>query len=151
MKRKSIVIHQKWFDLMINVLSPEQSIEILKLIQAKYNDEEYKSFDTTVNAYWYMMEDIVEAAKDKYDARVEANRRNGLKGGAPVGNNNASKTTETTQNNPNNLKNKNMNMNKNMNKNILPSEDDIVSQSSFDDDCSTNKLSKLNVSQILNY
>lgn len=108
-KRKSIVIHQKWFDLMILVLEPHQSIEILKLIQAKYNDEEYECTDKVVNAYWFMMEDVVQSAKEKYDKRVEANRKNGKKGGAPKGNSNASKTTETTQINPNNLKNKNMN------------------------------------------
>lgn len=132
---------------MIGVLTPEQSIEILKLIQAKYNDVEYKSNDDVVNAYWFMMEDVVESAKEKYDNRVNANRINGSKGGAPKGNKNASKTTQTTENNPNNLKNKNMN--KNMN--ILPSEDNVVSQSSFDDDCSTTDMSLLNVNQLLNY
>lgn len=150
-KRKSIIIHQRWMQLMIEVLTPEQSIEMLKLIWATYNDEEYVCTDPVVLSNWFLMQDVVESAKDKYDKRVNSNRENGKKGGAPKGNTNACKTTQTTENNPNNLKNKNMNMNMNMNKNILPSEDDIVSQSSFDDDCSTNDLSLLNVNQLLNY
>ncbi len=108
-KRKSIIIHQKWFDLMIDVLEPYQTIELLKLIQAQYNDETYHCTDKVVNAYWYMMEDVVDSAKEKYDRRVQVNRENGKKGGAPKGNKNASKTTQTTENNPNNLKNKNRN------------------------------------------
>ena len=110
-KRKSIIIHQRWFDLMIDVLEPEQTIEFLKLIQSSMNDEKYVSSDEVVNAYWFVLQDVVESAKEKYDKRVEANRKNGKKGGAPKGNKNASKQPKTTENNPNNLKNKNKNMN----------------------------------------
>ena len=108
-KRKSIIIHDRWFDLMINKVNPEQTVEIIKLIHAKHNDYEYVCMDDAVNAHWYHMEEVVISASESYDRKVEANRRNGKKGGAPKGNKNASKTTQTTQNNPNNLNNKNRN------------------------------------------
>ena len=114
---------------MINKLKPEQTIEILKLIHAKYNDYEYICTDEIVNQHWYHMEEVVAAASEKFDRRVEANRKNGKKGGAPKGNKNASKTT---QNNPNNLKNMNMNMNMNKNKNIQYSIENIDASSSND-------------------
>lgn len=109
-KRKGIVVFNDWFDLMIEVLEPEQTIELLKLIRAELNGEKYECKDVIVNTHWFHMYHPVAKSIESYDKKVEANRRNGKKGGAPKGNKNASKnkeTTQTTENNPNNLKNKN--------------------------------------------
>jgi hypothetical protein len=111
-KRKGIVVFNEWFDLMIEVLEPEQTIELLKLIRAEMNGEQYESKDLVVNTHWFHMYHPVNKSIENYDNKVKTNRKNGKKGGAPKGNKNASKQPKqpkTTENNPNNLKNKNMN------------------------------------------
>lgn len=44
--------------------------------------------------------EVVRMDREKYEQRVEANRLNGKKGGAPIGNRNALKQPKTTENNP---------------------------------------------------
>ena len=50
---------------------------------------------------WLGIVRALDSNEEKWEKRVEANKKNGKLGGAPAGNQNAKK--ETTQNNPNNL------------------------------------------------
>jgi len=87
-------------------------------------------FEGLENVIWMGIRDLIFHSKRKDERWHETKRENGRKGGAPVGNNNASKqpkTTETTENNLNNLKqptesettnNLNLNLNLNLNDNL---------------------------------
>lgn len=129
-KRKGILILNNWFDLMIDILSPEQTIEILKLIRAKGNNEFYETSDIEVKTHWFHMQYNVEASIEKYAELCERNRKNGGKGGAPKGNQNARK------NNPNNPNQPKQAKEKDMDKETYPSDMSSSAQHPFNEDVS---------------
>lgn len=90
-KRKGIIILNNWFDLMIDILTPEQTIELLKMIRAKSNGETYSISDVVLATHWFHMENNIEASIEKYAELCEKRSKYGKEGGAPKGNKNASK------------------------------------------------------------
>jgi hypothetical protein len=96
-KSKGILFFNNWFDLMIDVLNPEQTIELLKIIRAKKDGDIYKSYDAEVNAHWFHMQHNVESSMEKYEELCAKRKEYGSRGGAPKGNNNASKNKQNNQ------------------------------------------------------
>jgi len=90
-KRKGILILNNWFDLMIDILTPEQTIELLKMIRAKSNGETYAISDVVLATHWFHMENNIEASIEKYAELCKKRSQYGSQGGAPKGNKNASK------------------------------------------------------------
>ena len=90
-KRKGILILNNWFDLMIDILTPEQTIELLKMIRAKSNGETYSISDVVLATHWFHMENNIEASIEKYAELCKKRSQYGKEGGAPKGNKNASK------------------------------------------------------------
>lgn len=90
-KRKGILILNNWFDLMIDILTPEQTIELLKMIRAKSNAETYSISDVVLATHWFHMENNIEASIEKYAELCKKRSKYGKAGGAPTGNKNASK------------------------------------------------------------
>ena len=99
-KRKGILFFNNWFDLMIDILSPEQTIELLKIIRAKKDGGFYQSYDPEVNAHWFHMEHNVESSIEKYEELCAKRKEYGSRGGAPKGNKNASKNNQNNQKQP---------------------------------------------------
>jgi hypothetical protein len=97
-KRKGILILNNWFDLMIDVLTPEQTIELLKMIRAKAKGESYPISDVVLATHWFHMENNIEASIEKYAELCEMRSGYGKQGGAPKGNKNASKNNQNKQN-----------------------------------------------------
>lgn len=112
-KRKGVLIFDSWFDVMINILRPEQTIEILKLIRAKSKGEDYEISDDELRIHWFYMSQSLDASIEKYAELCEKRREYGSRGGAPKGNKNAIKNNQNNQNQPNDEKQA---MNKNKNK-----------------------------------
>ena len=115
-RRKGVLILNNWFDLMIDVLSPEQTIELLKLIKAKSNGIDYETYDVEVKTHWFHIQHSVDASIEKYAELCEKRREYGKLGGAPKGNSNARK------NNQNNQKQPKQPMEKDKDKNTYPSD-----------------------------
>lgn len=107
-KRKGILILNNWFDLMIDILSPEQAIELLKLIRAKASGEYYETSDIEVKTHWFHMENSVEASIEKYAELCAKRQEYGGRGGAPKGNQNARKNNQNNQKQPKQAKEKDM-------------------------------------------
>ena len=99
-KRKGILILNNWFDLMIDILTPEQTIELLKIIRAKSRGETYVITDVVLATHWFHMENNIEASIEKYAELCERRSQFGKQGGAPKGNKNASKNNQNKQNQP---------------------------------------------------
>jgi hypothetical protein len=103
-ERKGILILNNWFDLMIDILTPEQTIELLKMIRAKSKGETYSNSDVVLATHWFHMENNIEASIEKYAELCAKRSQNGKQGGAPKGNKNASKNKQNNQNQANDKK-----------------------------------------------
>lgn len=107
-----LIVFDDWFELMINDLKPEQTIELLKLMYSEKKDIEYVSSDAEVNIHWRHMKFNVQTSKQIYESKTIANRANGKLGGRPPKNNKLNSNpnnpagSSETHNNPNNLKKK---------------------------------------------
>jgi hypothetical protein len=112
--RKGVLIFNSWFDIMIDFLTPEQTIEILKLIRAKSKGEDYEIKDDALRIHWFYMSQTLDSSIEKYNELCTKRRENGKLGGAPTGNQNARKNNQNNQKQPNDVKQP---MNKNKNKN----------------------------------
>jgi len=99
-KRKGILILNNWFDLMVDVLTPQQTIELLKMIRAKSNGETYPISDLILATHWFHMEKNIEASIEKYTELCGKRSEYGSRGGAPKGNNNASKNNQNQPKRP---------------------------------------------------
>jgi len=100
-KRKGVLIFNSWLDVMIDVLTPEQTIEILSLIRATSKGEDYEIKDDALRIHWFYMSQTLDASIDKYDKLCAKRREIGKLGGAPKGNKNANKNNQNNQNQPN--------------------------------------------------
>lgn len=113
-KRKGVLVFNSWLDVMIDVLTPEQTIEILQLIRATSKGEDYEIKDDALRIHWFYMSQTLDASIDKYDSLCARRSEIGKLGGAPKGNQNARKNNQNNQKQPNDEKQP---MNKNKNKN----------------------------------
>lgn len=97
---KGILILNSWFDLMIDELTPQQTIEILKLIRAEKNGESYETSDEFVKIHWFHMKHNVKSSIEKYEDLCKRRSEYGKRGGAPYGNKNSSKNNQNNQKQP---------------------------------------------------
>ena len=98
MEQKAFLFYLNWKDQIDDL----DDIELRRLIYnlIKYHSGEEIDLPTkTDRLVWKGILPGLEANQDKYEKRVQANRENGKLGGAPKGNQNASKD-KTTQINP---------------------------------------------------
>lgn len=100
MERKNFMFYLNWEEQINLMTDPELRKFILNLI--RYHKGEPVELVSKVDKLtWAGIVPALEANNIKYEERIKANRENGKKGGAPIGNKNAKKEI-TTQNNPNN-------------------------------------------------
>jgi len=98
MEQKSFLFYLNWKEQIEDLNDQELRRLITNLI--KYHKGEEVELLTKIDRLaWHGILPGLEVNRDKYDKKIEANRENGKLGGAPKGNQNASKE-KTTQNNP---------------------------------------------------
>ncbi|MDD2307696.1 MAG: DUF6291 domain-containing protein [Prolixibacteraceae bacterium] len=98
MEQKAFLFYLNWKDQIDDL----DDIELRRFIHnlIKYHSGEEIDLPTKIDRLaWNGILPGLEANQDKYEKRVQANRENGKLGGAPKGNQNASKE-KTTQINP---------------------------------------------------
>ena len=98
--KKSFLFYLNWeqqVDLMTNV----EAKRFIKNLCRYSKGEEVEIPSDKEMMCWLGIVRALDSNEEKWEKRVEANKKNGKLGGAPAGNQNAKK--ETTQNNPNNL------------------------------------------------
>lgn len=134
-------------------LTDEEAGQLFKLLFNYADNENFepdeKVYPNSVLMMYDSMIPVIDENREKYIRKVERNRQNGKKGGAPVGNQNAQKTTQnnptvekTTQNNPlgvNKTKVNKTKLNKVSCKDTLFSNSTEVSPSGFPDGHPTEK------------
>ena len=78
-----------------------QDVDAGKLIKGifEYVDTGKNNLEGLLEVVFIPIKQLIDENEKTYQKRCEANRENGLKGGAPKGNQNARKKTKTTENN----------------------------------------------------
>lgn len=117
MRIKNILIYDSIWGLLDKLTDTQVSI-LFRSIKTWREGLEPEIEDPLIQGLWLGIEPNLVSLEESYSSKVNANRENGKKGGAPKGNRNAikqpkttettqvvNKTTETTQNNPNNPNN----------------------------------------------
>jgi len=101
--RNSFMFYLNWEE-QIDLLNDEELRRMIKNLIRYHQGKELTLLTPIENMCWAGIKPGLDTNIAKYDKKVEANRKNGKFGGAPKGNQNATKekTTQTTQNNPNN-------------------------------------------------
>jgi len=103
MKENNIIFRASWFKTLKRY-TPEMVVEFLNALESYSNNEPVEIHNDRVIDLWEQAEPLLDSDNQKYLKRVETNRQNGKKGGAPKGNTNASKNNQTqpnsTENNP---------------------------------------------------
>ena len=101
MEQKSFLFYLSWKD-QIDDLDDQELRRLINNLIKYHSGEEVDLQTKTDRLVWNGILPALESNQDKYEKRVQANRENGKLGGAPKGNQNASKekTTQTTQFNP---------------------------------------------------
>ena len=95
----AMLFYFEWEDSFED-LSDAEYRQMIQAIQAyARTGEEPKFEDRTLRSVFKLVKKAVDRNTDRYAKKCEKNKENGRKGGAPKGNQNAKKTTETTQNN----------------------------------------------------
>lgn len=120
---KNSVIYLKDWNPLVHSLSESQQVEFWRLFSTYPLSD--KPSDGIL-AVWTFVKSQLDNMAAKYDEKViKRNQINGSKGGAPKGNSNAKKTTQTTQwveKQPKTTLNDNENDNENENVNVNESE-----------------------------
>ena len=111
-ERKSFLFYGSYIDAIDKLKSGSDKLELFYAIAHYGLDQKKPKFNSELAAMaWVFIEPLLDANYQNYI--------NGTKGGAPIGNKNAKKTTQnnrkTTQNNP---KQGNVNVNDNVNDNV---------------------------------
>ena len=99
MKKDTYIVFGEWEDDFEDL--NDQELAALTRAFFKYVRRGEKSTfkDRMVRSCWRKVQQAEDRANAAYDEKCEQNRRNGKKGGAPVGNRNATKQPKTTENN----------------------------------------------------
>jgi len=95
----NIVFRASWFKTLER-WSPELVKEFICVLHSYYNNTEIEITNERLLDMWENAKPLLDGDREKYTKRVEINRENGKKGGAPEGNKNASKSTENNQEQP---------------------------------------------------
>ena len=96
----NIIFRASWFKTL-DRWSPELVKEFIDTLHDYYNNTEINITNERVLDMWINAQPLLDGDRDRYNKRVEINRANGKKGGAPEGNKNATKITEYNQEQPN--------------------------------------------------
>jgi hypothetical protein len=96
----NIIFRASWFKTL-DRWSPELVKEFIDTLHDYYNNIEINITNERVLDMWINAQPLLDGDRDRYNKRVEINRENGKKGGAPEGNKNATKITENNQEQPN--------------------------------------------------
>lgn len=115
--RESFIFYRSFYE-SIKELNDKQQYELYKAIMEYQFDNKENELEGITKAIFTLVKPQLEANNKRYE--------NGRKGGAPIGNQNAKKTTkkqpknnlETTKKQPNNNENVNVNENDNENNNV---------------------------------
>lgn len=100
MDKKSFLFYMNW-EVQIDLLTDEEVRRFNKNLFRYHRGEEVELVTISDKITWAGILPALEINKEKYEKKCLANQENGQLGGAPKGNQNASKT-KTTQNNPDN-------------------------------------------------
>jgi len=87
---KGVLFYDNWLELLCEHLTPEQSVELIKLIRAEYKEEVYETSDSLVKSNWFLIKPQLQSNLEKYRNKCKKNAENGSLGGRPK-----------TQSNPN--------------------------------------------------
>lgn len=100
--KKSFVFYVEWRDVLMDYPA-EVRYEVYDAIIEYAASGKLSELKPLAKMAFSFIKKDMDRNQDKYNGKVETNRENGKKGGAPLGNSNARrkqpKTTETTQNN----------------------------------------------------
>jgi hypothetical protein len=100
MTQKSFLFYLNW-EQQVDLMKDDELRRFIKNLCRFARGEDVELTSREEQLCWLGIVPALEINKVKYDKKSEANRENGKYGGAPKGNQNASKT-KTTENNPNN-------------------------------------------------
>ena len=100
-ERKSFMFYLSWLDC-INEMEPDELKRFISNLCNYHLGLDVVLITKDDRKNWNFVKPALETNDKKWRKRAESSRCNGQLGGAPVGNQNASKS-KTTQNNPNNL------------------------------------------------
>ena len=99
MKRDTYIVFGEWEDDLED-LNDEEIAALTRAFFKYVRSGEKPTFkDRMVRSCWRKIQQAEDRANAAYDEKCERNRLNGQKGGAPVGNRNATKQPKTTENN----------------------------------------------------
>lgn len=98
MGKETFIIKTRYKSVITKLSDKQAGILFKMLFEYVENGVNAGSIDDKVDTAFEFIKLDLDSFKDSYNKKVEANRLNGQKGGAPKGNSNAKK--ETTQNNP---------------------------------------------------
>ena len=102
--KNSFVIYHSYLDSLED-LTDEQFGKLFRALFHYEIKREEPDFTGGLKIAFNFIKQDLDVNLEKYEKKCEKNRLNGLKGGAPVGNQNARKQPKTTENNPNNPNN----------------------------------------------
>lgn len=94
-------IKKEWGKLFERLSNEEIGLIIKNMYRLDDNEELIEMTLPAEMLFFGSIAPTQEFNRDRYERKITANRINGAKGGAPVGNQNARKQENTTQNNPN--------------------------------------------------
>jgi hypothetical protein len=100
MERKSFMVYMTWEE-QVDLMEDAELRRFIKNLFRFHKGEDVELPSRTEKLTWLGIQPALITNWDKYEQKVAAGKENGKKGGAPLGNQNASKS-KTTQNNPNN-------------------------------------------------
>jgi hypothetical protein len=103
-EKNNVIFRASWFKTLER-WSPEMVKELINILHAYSKNEDVKITNERILDFWDNAKPLLDSDKNKYSKKVEVARENGKSGGAPIGNNNASKSTENNQEQPKTTKN----------------------------------------------
>ncbi len=96
--KKSFVFYESWYEVLEDERQEVQWEVIRAVMEYVFNDNLVELKPNAKMAFKFIKKDI-DRDLEKYRQKCEKNRQNARKGGAPIGNANAKKTTERLKNN----------------------------------------------------
>jgi len=119
--KKSFIFYSSWRSTF-NKLTPEDAVKLINILCDKSEGIEPVFDNLIVEVAFTQIEYLMNINEEKRQEIIEKRREAGKKGGAPVGNENANKTSKTSKNNQNQTKQTkqpdNVNVNVNVNDNV---------------------------------
>jgi hypothetical protein len=118
-------VKKEWGKLFERLSNEEIGLIIKNMYRLDDNEELIEMTLPAEMLFFGSIAPTQEFNRDRYERKITANRMNGAKGGAPVGNQNARKHENITQNNPNQHKERDIVKEKEI---VKETENDIVNE-----------------------